>query len=378
MAAASLFLYPTAINVREPAMETTTIKEHQPKPFADNFVFPEALRWHQDRVWVSDVFGKKLYTVEPDGSRTVLCDVPHRPCGTGFLPDGTVVVVSMQDRKLMKLVDGGLALYADLSDLAAGDLNDLVVDERGRIYVGNFGFDYHGGAPAATTDIHVVEPDGSRQVAASGVEFPNAMVIINGGRTLVVAETWARRLTAFDRAADGKLSNARLFADLGHREPDGIGSDSADGIWVACFNTGEVVRVLDGGTVTDRVSCGRHAISCQLGGTDGRTLFCSAYTGTVADIEAGKPLGVVLTVEVETPGITRSLSTSETERQATLQAKVAVFGTLRFPPERVAQFLPHLKAMIDATRLHDECISYDAAEDVFEPGVIRISEMWPD
>ena len=282
---------------------TTRPKEHRPTLWADDFVFLEAPRWRQDRLWVSDVFDKKLYTIQPDGSRTVLRELPHRPCGIGFLPDGTAVVVSMRDRKILRIVDDGFEVYADLSGLATGDLNDLVVDEQGRIYVGNFGYDFHGGAPKAATDMHVVELDGSTRVAASGLEFPNGAVIINGGRTLVVAETWACRLTAFDRASNGELSNGRLYADLGHREPDGICADTAGGIWVACFNTGEFVRVLDGGEVTDRAVCGRHAIACQLGGMDGRTLFCSAYTGTVEDIEAGKRLAALFTVEVETPGI---------------------------------------------------------------------------
>lgn len=277
-------------------METPAL-EHQPRLVADGFVFPEALRWHQGLIWVSDVFGAKVYSVHPGGTRIERCAVPHRPCGSGFLPDGTQVVVSMGDRKLMSVAGGELALYADLSDVAAGDLNDMVVDERGRIYVGNFGYDHHGGAPIKPTDIYLVDVDSSTRVAASGVEFPNAMVIIDGGRTLVVAETWARRLTAFDRAADGTLSNRRLYADLGHREPDGICADREDGIWAACFNTGEVVKVLEGGKVTDRILCGQHAISCQFGGADGRTLYCSAYAGTVADIEAGKPLGSVFSVE---------------------------------------------------------------------------------
>lgn len=281
----------------------TVPKEHRPTLWVKDFVFLEAPRWHQDRLWVSDVFDQKLYTIQPDGSRTVLREMPHRPCGIGFLPDGTAVVVSMRDRKLLRLVGDGFELHADLSYFAAGDVNDLVTDEQGRIYVGNFGYDYHGGAPKALTDLHLVEPDGSTRVAASGLEFPNGSVIMNGGRTLVVAETWACRLTAFDRATNGELSNRRLYADLGDREPDGMCADTSNGIWVACFNTGEFVRVLDGGEVTDRAVCGRHAVACQLGGADGRTLFCCAYTGTIEELEAGKRLAAVFTVEVETPGI---------------------------------------------------------------------------
>ena len=279
------------------------VREHKSTLWAGDFAYLEAPRWHRDRIWVSDVFGKKLYTVQPDGSRTLQCDVPHRPAGIGFLPDGTVVVVSMQDRKLLRLVEGGTEVYADLSSVARGDLNDMVVDERGWIYVGNFGYDSLGGAPKALTDLHVVEPDGTIHLAADGLEFPNGMVILNEGRTLVVAETWACRLTAFDRDSNGRLSNRRAYADLGEREPDGICADASNAIWAACFNTGEFVRVLDGGEITDQVRCSGHAVSCALGGAAGRTLFCSAYKGNFEEILAGKLLGGIFTVEVEIPGL---------------------------------------------------------------------------
>lgn len=280
----------------------TFMKQHQATLFADDFLFLEAPRWHQGRLWISDVFDMKLYTVQANGDRTLICDVPQRPSGIGFLPDGTPIVVSARDKKLMKLVDGTLAVHADLSSFATGYLNDLVVDECGRIYVGNFGYDLYGGAPKVPTDLHLVEPDGSVSVAASGIEFPNGMVLMNGGRALVVAETWACRLTAFERGPNGELSNRRVYADLGKREPDGICVDAEGGIWVACFNTGEFLRILDGGEITDHISLARHAISCGLGGKDGKTLFCSVYTGTLEDMEANKRLAAVYTVEVEIPG----------------------------------------------------------------------------
>jgi sugar lactone lactonase YvrE len=280
-----------------------TPREHVPTLWAEGFIFLEGPRWHSERLWVSDVFDKKLFTLQLDGSRTLICDVPHRPSGIGFLRDGTLIVASMQDRKILKLVDGKLLEHTDFSELATGDLNDMLVDDEGRIYVGNFGYDFHGGAPKASTNVHMVDPDGDVRVAASGLEFPNGMAIINNGRTLVVAETWACRLTAFDRASDGSLSNGRLFADLGNREPDGICADTSGGIWVACYNTGEVVRVLDGGEVTDRALCGQHVSACQLGGSDGKTLFCCAYVGTDADLEAGKRLGALFTVNADAPGV---------------------------------------------------------------------------
>jgi len=281
----------------------TAIRQHAPSVLADDFIFLEGPRWRADRLWVLDLFDGKLYTVSQDGVRSMVGSVPHRPAGIGFLANGTPVVVSMRDRRILKLVDGRLSVLADLSALVGGDLNDLISDDQGRIYVGNFGYDFHKGAPAASTNLIVVEPDGTVRTGASGLDFPNGMAIINGGKTFVVAETWVRRLTAFDRAPDGTLTNRRLFADLGDREPDGICADAEGGIWAACFNTGEVVRVVDGGAVTDRVLCGQHAISCQLGGADGRTLFCSAYLGSFEDLDASKRLGVLLTTRVETPGV---------------------------------------------------------------------------
>src|SRR5260370_1060633 len=164
-----------------------TPREHGQTLWGEDFIFLEGPRWQSDRLWISDVFDKKLFTLSQDGSRTLRCEVPHRPSGIGFLRDGTVVVASMQDRKIMRLVDGNLSVHADFSELAAGDLNDMLVDEEGRIYVGNFGYDFHGGAPKVSTNVHMVEPDGAIRVAARGLEFPNGMAIINGGFPLLLA-----------------------------------------------------------------------------------------------------------------------------------------------------------------------------------------------
>jgi len=276
---------------------------HQPSLFAEDFIFLEAPRWHDGRLWVSDVFDHLVYALEPDGRREKICRVPHRPSGLGFLPDGTPIVVSSKDRKLMRIDGHAIAEYADLSHFASGDVNDFAVDSQGRIYVGNFGYDYDGGAPRALTDIHRVDPDGSIRVAASGVEFPNGAVIVNGGRTLVVAETWAGRLTAFEIDARGLLVGRRVFADLGSREPDGICADAAGGIWVGCFNTGEFVRVVDGGAITDAISFDGRGVSCTIGGADGRQLFCTVYRGSVDELVAGKRNAAVYAVPVAIEGL---------------------------------------------------------------------------
>lgn len=277
------------------------MKNHSADLFAGDFVFLEAPRWRDNRLWVSDVYDCKVYTIGAGGERTLVCNVPNRPSGLGFLPDGTPIVVSASDRKLMKIVNGALAPYADLSAHAAGDVNDFVVDERGRIYVGNFGYDFLGGAPIAPTDLHLVDTDGSISVAASGVEFPNGAVLTDKGRTLVVAETWAGRLTAFARSEDGRLSDRRLFAYLGERQPDGLCVDAEGGVWAGCYNTGEFLRILDGGRITDRIAFDGHAVSCCLGGRGGDSLFLTTCSATLEDMLAGKRLAKVHVTDVDVP-----------------------------------------------------------------------------
>lgn len=269
------------------------MKEHQATLVADGFVFLEAPRWHENRLWVSDVFDLKLYTVTEDGARSVVCKVPGRPAGIGFLPDKTPIVVSCTEKKLMMVTEGALSVYADLTDVAAGDLNDLVVDDAGRVYVGNFGYDLFGGAPIEVTEMHIVEPDGSIRVAAAGLEFPNGAVIKDGGSTLVVAETWSGKLTAYDRAENGDLSARRVFADLGSRQPDGICVDKHGAVWAGCYNTGEFIRVLEGGEITDRIKFDGHAVSCTIGGSSENTLFCCVYLGTDEQLTARQPRSAI-------------------------------------------------------------------------------------
>ncbi|WP_218927416.1 SMP-30/gluconolactonase/LRE family protein [Paracoccus pantotrophus] len=250
------------------------MKQHTATKMAEDFVFLEGPKWHGDRLWVSDVFDHKIWCVALDGSRELVCEVPHRPSGLGFHPDGTPLVASSKDYRLYRIEAGQLVEHADFNGLVAGDVNDFAVDRAGRAYVGNFGYDYDGGAPRKDTDIHRVSLDGRIEVAASGLAFPNGMSILDGGRTLVVAETWACRLTGFDLSGDGQLSNRRVFADLGHRAPDGICADAEGAIWTACFNTGEFIRVLPGGEITDRIAFDGFGVSCTLGGRTGRR--CSA------------------------------------------------------------------------------------------------------
>jgi len=275
---------------------------HQTTKLVDGFVFLEGPRWHQGKLWVSDMWGYTVYTIAQNGAREVVCKVPERPSGLGFAPDGTLLIVSMENRSLVKLVDGKLVKVADLSPWATGDCNDMVTDAKGRCYVGNFGYNLLAGEAPLMAKLVCVEPDGSARPVADDLHFPNGAVIMNGGRTLVVAETFGSCLTAFDIAADGSLSNRRCFAALGEHTPDGICLDTDGGIWVASFMTSVFLRVKDGGTVTDTVEVpGKRAVACQLGGDDGRTLFCLTYDGTIEDLHHAKPAGAIETVRVQHP-----------------------------------------------------------------------------
>ncbi len=278
------------------------MRTHRTTRLVDGFVFLEGPRWYRDRLWVSDMWAHTVYTVTTRGERAAVCRVEGRPSGLGFGPDGSLLIVSMADRSLLRLVNGELERVADLSPWATGDCNDMVTDARGRCYVGNFGYDLLGGAAPAPARLICVEADGSARPVADDLTFPNGAVIGDGGRTLVVAETFANRLTAFDIAPDGGLSNRRCYAALGEHTPDGICLDIAGGIWVASFATSVFLRVEEGGAITDAIEVpGRRAVACQLGGDDGRTLFCLTYAGTLEDLHATKPGGAIEIARVEHP-----------------------------------------------------------------------------
>jgi len=269
----------------------------------DGFRFLEGPRWHRNRLWMSDMGAGKVYTLSEAGDLDVLVDVPNDPSGLGFLPDGTPLIVSMQDRRLLRLEDGDLMCHADLSDLVGEKPNDMVVDRLGRAYIGNFGYDIEAKEPFQLANLVLVLPTGAARIVAEDLAFPNGTVILDGGETLVVAETEGNCLTAFDISDDGSLSNRRLYAGLGDHEPDGICLDREGGIWVSSFEHDVYLRVLEGGEVTDRVPVpGRRAVACQLGGADGRTLFCLACEATWDEICAGGARSRVETARVEIPG----------------------------------------------------------------------------
>lgn len=277
------------------------MKELTTEVFADGFMFLEGPRWRGHRLWVSDMHGHKVYRLQEDGTREAVVEVPGKPSGIGFLPDGTPLIVSMHDRKLMKLVEGKLVVHADLSTLCPYEINDMVVDRRGNAYIGNIGFDLLSGEKFKPTNFVLVTAAGRVREVANDLHVPNGPVISADGKRLIVAESWAKRLTAFDIQDDGSLTNRRLFAEL-DVSPDGICLDAEGAIWVAGFNSDRFVRVREGGEVTHCVRVkDRYPVACTLGGADGRTLFCLTFKGSIKELGKIKDASRIETVRVEVP-----------------------------------------------------------------------------
>ena len=274
-------------------METTVL--------LDGGAFFEGPRWRDGKLWCSDMHGRQVLSVDQSGSIDIVTLVPNRPSGLGWLPSGEMLVVSMTDRQLLRYEGGALVAHADLSSLAQHECNDMVVDRNGRAYVGHFGFDHFAHAPSAPASIIAVDPDGSRRIVADDLMFPNGTVITSGGDTLIVAESYAWRLTAFDIAADGSLGHRRTWAKLG-MAPDGICLDAEGCVWVASPTGRAVVRVREGGEITERVELGRKGIACMLGGLDRRTLFVLTSETTQPSKALKLRSARIETVRVDVPG----------------------------------------------------------------------------
>ncbi len=247
---------------------------HEWRTVAERLAFPEAPRWRDGKLYVSEIFGGRVVSIDGDGTVQVHVQVPGRLSGLGWWPDGTMIVVSMRDRAVLRVSDRGQPeLLADLSSLVGGDTNDMVVDGRGNAYVGNFGYDYAAGEERRAAVLVLVEPSGSARVVAEDVWFPNGMAVSPDGRTLYLAETPAERITAFTIQPDGSLAERRVFADLDGARPDGIALDAEGALWVASPGTGELLRVAEGSILVREPSPDGSALACALGGADGHTLF---------------------------------------------------------------------------------------------------------
>jgi sugar lactone lactonase YvrE len=218
--------------------------------------------------------GNTVYAADTSGElETIVRLEDDEPSGLGWLPDGRMLIVSMRNRKLLVLDGNELSEFADLSGIATYHCNDMVTDLKGRSYVGNFGYDLHNDAEFQKAELILVHPDGKTALAADDLAFPNGTVITPDEKTLIVGESFGARLTAFDIQPDGTLLNRREWAKIDGAVPDGICLDEAGGIWVASPVSNEVLRIIEGGEVTDRVKIENQAYACMLGGQDGKTLF---------------------------------------------------------------------------------------------------------
>jgi sugar lactone lactonase YvrE len=260
-------------------------------------VMGESPRWHDGRLWVSDWGAGEILAMDADGSAShVVARVAGMPFCFDFGPDGRMLVV---DGRAGRLVCGE-SVVADLTSLAPPPWNDVVVDGRGNAYVGCTGFDFPG-AEFAPGIVALVTPDGAVREVADDVAFPNGVAVTPDGATLILAESYANRLTAWDVGVDGALSGRRVWADLGDGVPDGICIDAGGAVWYADVPNARCVRVREGGEVLDTVGLDRGCFACMLGGPDGTTLYVVAAEWRGIEAAGSGASGVVVAVEAPAP-----------------------------------------------------------------------------
>jgi sugar lactone lactonase YvrE len=290
--------------------------ERQLRPLVEGGSFFEGPRWHEGRWWASDFYTHTVSSIEPDGTRQTVAEIDDQPSGLGWLPDGTLLIVSMKQHKVLRLQDGAISTHADLTEYAGGPVNDMFVDAHGRAYVGNFGFDLMNFEDPKGTSLVRIDPDGSLHEAATDLWFPNGTVL--DGDTLIVAETFAGRLTAFTQHPDGTLSDRRVWGQIAPTvapapvaemlpqmgfAPDGITLDAEGHIWAADGLGGPTCRIAPGGEIVDEIQLPDNlgAYACSLGGPDGKTLLlCSAPDFAEENRKAARE-AILFTTQVEVP-----------------------------------------------------------------------------
>ena len=281
--------------------------------------FFEAPRWRDGRWWISDFFRHRVIAVDPGGREQHVLTVEGRPSGLGWMPDGSLLVVSMVDRRLLRRSpDGEVTLHADVSELCAGHLNDMVVDGVGRAYAGEFGFDLARSADPRPANLLRVDPDGTASVAAADLLFPNGAVITPDGGTLIVGETVGARYSAFTIDRDGSLGERRIWAQVAptpelttlpqtlrnlHFAPDGCALDGEGLIWSADEVGARCVRLAPGGEIVDEIAApdGHNVFACMLGGADGRTLLMCCAPDFHEQSRRTVHEAVVVTATVDVP-----------------------------------------------------------------------------
>jgi sugar lactone lactonase YvrE len=269
--------------------------------------FGESPRWHDQRLWFSDWVAQEIIAVDPEGRSEVIVRVPFPsiPMCIDFLPDGRLLIISTHEKLLLRREpDGMLVTHADLSGLSDLGFNEIVVDGRGNAYINGGGFDLMAGEKFAPGIVALVTPEGKTRQVADGIAFPNGMAVMPDNSTLIVAESYGKRLTAFDIATDGSLLNRRVWADLGSGVPDGICLDADNAVWYGDVPNKRCVRVREGGEVLQTIDLDRGCFACALGGADKRTLFMVAteWRGP-AKMADGPRTGMILTVEAPTRGV---------------------------------------------------------------------------
>ena len=279
----------------------------EPRTLMIGIAFGESPRWHEDRLWFADWGAKEIIAVNLVGKSEVMVRVgfPSFPMCMDWMPDGRLLIVSARDGLLLRREpDGSLVTHADLSGLAqkGHPWNEIVVDGRGNAYINNQGFDFPGGKFAHGT-IALLTPDGSVRQVADGMAFPNGMAVTHDGSTLIVAESYGKRLTAFNITADGSLSKRRVWADLSRGVPDGVCLDAEGAVWYADVPNKRCVRVREGAEVAQTIDLDRGCFACMLGGEGRRTLFMLTREWSGTDNMAdGSRTGQVLSVEAPAPG----------------------------------------------------------------------------
>ena len=273
------------------------------KPILDGGRYFEGPRWHAGRLWFVDCMDRTLLSLAPSGE----CEQHAKfeddtPCGLGILPDGRIVVLTMFRKRLMTYADGQLSLYADLSGIATGTIDDMIVDGLGRAYVGDLGFDLPPPSDRGSVGrIILVMPDGETRVVADGLRFPNGIAVSADNGRLVVAEMDGACLAEYDIEADGSLKFRRRFGNM--KSPDGICLDHDEAVWVASFDEDAFIRVNRDGRELHRIEVpGRRAIACVLGGPERRTLFCLTAATSPEELRQRRSSARIDVVDVEIPG----------------------------------------------------------------------------
>ena len=287
-------------------------------PLFEGGSYFECPRWREGRWWVSDFYRHAVFTYDGEGREQRVLEVEGQPSGLGWLPDGDLLVVSMKDRRVLRrAADGSVAVHADVSELTTGHLNDMVLDRHGRAYAGSFGFDLMGGGEPAPASLVRIDPDGVAAIVARDMWFPNGSVITDDDM-LIVAETFAARLTAFTIQPDGALSARRVWAQVQPSPapadtatmlsavtfaPDGCALDAEGHVWAANALGAAVCRVAPGGQIVEEVAMpeGLGVFACGLGGEDGHTLIACAAPDFHEEARSAAREAVLLTTTVEVP-----------------------------------------------------------------------------